>query len=422
MVIADQYFSFGVGPPTRKPTKLSFLGAGGDICYIGRVEHNWTFSRFPLQAISSRKSSIGDILDLASVVTISDGTSATTRRSHPALTALNHSRHDIPGSTAGQSNPRQFTAPRSSTWAAAPTTPLARPSHPPTRRPESLMKSKKLFHPSNNHADGNHYYNGDKITKIVHRLFVRSQSLLRLTQNHSKVKGIYAGFVMVESKCIQVDKEQASHNEPRCALNNSNMHSLIALQSTLLHEHHDFFLASQHPSANPALRCLASKYAMPARMWRHGIHTFFELLRHSMPYYMEHMLAFIYVTYTMMALLYETVSTPEDTWAKCLGDLGSYRMAIEDDDSEIESPVHTFPDRGIAWQLKTMLFLDEYSGPPSLKIGITERLTAGRLYHHLGILARPNATQQLFYYQKSGLPTSHLLRIRVQQIRLSSSF
>lgn len=31
MVIADQYFSLGAGPPTGKPTKLFFLGAGGDI-------------------------------------------------------------------------------------------------------------------------------------------------------------------------------------------------------------------------------------------------------------------------------------------------------------------------------------------------------------------------------------------------------
>jgi len=33
----------------------------------------------------------------------------------------------------------------------------------------------------------------------------------------------------------------------------------------------------------------------------------------------------------MMALLYETVSAFEDT-TECLGDLGRYRMAIEDDD------------------------------------------------------------------------------------------
>ena len=33
-----------------------------------------------------------------------------------------------------------------------------------------------------------------------------------------------------------------------------------------------------------------------------------------------------------MALLYETVPAFEDTWVECLGDLGRYRMAIEDDD------------------------------------------------------------------------------------------
>lgn len=33
-------------------------------------------------------------------------------------------------------------------------------------------------------------------------------------------------------------------------------------------------------------------------------------------------------------LLYETVPAFEDTWIECLGDLGRYRMAIEDDDPE----------------------------------------------------------------------------------------
>jgi len=33
------------------------------------------------------------------------------------------------------------------------------------------------------------------------------------------------------------------------------------------------------------------------------------------------MLTFIYVTYSMMALFYETVPAFEDTWIECLGDL-----------------------------------------------------------------------------------------------------
>jgi hypothetical protein len=87
----------------------------------------------------------------------------------------------------------------------------------------------------------------------------------------AEVKGIYAGLVMVEAKCIEVDNKQATlaqadpSGQPK--LNNEQWQALIALHRTLLHEHHDFFLASQHPSASPALRRLASKYAMPARMW-----------------------------------------------------------------------------------------------------------------------------------------------------------
>jgi hypothetical protein len=191
---------------------------------------------------------------------------------------------------------------------------------------------------------------------------------------------------MVEAKCIEVDNKQATlasadpGAQPK--LNNEQWQALIALHRTLLHEHHDFFLASQHPSASPALRRLASKYAMPARMWRHGIHSFLELLRHRLPASLDHMLAFIYLAYSMMALLYETVPAFEDTWIECLGDLGRYRMAIEDDDIR-DREVWT----GVArhWYSKAS----------------DKAPTTGRLYHHLAILARPNALQQLFYYSKS---------------------
>ncbi|KAF5707513.1 hypothetical protein FMUND_11046 [Fusarium mundagurra] len=197
-----------------------------------------------------------------------------------------------------------------------------------------------------------------------------------------EVKGIYAGLVMVETKCIEVDNAQSSNTEVNSKLNNEQWQALIALHRTLLHEHHDFFLASQHPSAGPALRRLASKYAMPARMWRHGIHSFLELLRHRLPASLEHMLTFLYLAYGMMALLYETVPAYEDTWIECLGDLGRYRMAIEDGDIR---------DREV-WNGVSRHWYSKASD----KSPIT-----GRLYHHLAILARPNAMQQLYYYTKS---------------------
>ena len=202
-----------------------------------------------------------------------------------------------------------------------------------------------------------------------------------------EVKGIYAGLVMVEAKCIEVDESQsasAQEKDPsrKNKLSNEQWQALIALHKQLLHEHHDFFLASQHPSASPALSKLAAKYAMPARMWRHGIHAFLEVLRHRLPESLDHMLAFIYIAYSMMALLFETVSTFEDTWIECLGDLARYRMAIEDDDirdREVWSGVARF------WYSKAA----------------DKSPNVGRLYHHLAILARPNSLQQLSLYAKS---------------------
>ncbi|KAG4277395.1 hypothetical protein FPRO04_14110 [Fusarium proliferatum] len=198
----------------------------------------------------------------------------------------------------------------------------------------------------------------------------------------AEVKGIYAGLVMVETKCIEVDNAQSSNTDVNSKLNNEQWQALIALHQTLLHEHHNFFLASQHPSASPALRRLASNYAMPARMWRHGIHSFLELLRHRLPASLEHMLTFLYLAYSMMASLYETVPAFEDTWIECLGDLGRYRMAIEDDDVR---------DREVWTGVSRHWYSKASDKSP----------TTGRLYHHLAILARPNALQQLYYYTKS---------------------
>ena len=192
---------------------------------------------------------------------------------------------------------------------------------------------------------------------------------------------------MVEGKCIQVDLKQAQlardaqpGTQPK--LNNEQYQALIALHRTLLHEHHDFFLASQHPSATPAVKRLALKYAMPARLWRHGIHSFLELLRNRLPASLDYMLAFIYLAYSMMTLLLETVPAFEDTWIECLGDLGRYRMAIEDDNIR---------DKEVWTQVARQWYLKSANRSP----------TTGRLYHHLAILARPEALPQLLYYGKS---------------------
>ena len=201
-----------------------------------------------------------------------------------------------------------------------------------------------------------------------------------------EVKGIYAGLVMVEAKCIEVDEKQTMLAQDKDLLKkqpltNDQWRSLIALHKQLLHEHHDFFLASQHPSASFNLSRLTAKHSMPARMWRHGIHAFLEVLRHRLPESLDHMLAFIYIAYSMMALPYETVSTFEDTWIECLGDLSRYRMAIEDNgprDREVWSNVAKY------W----------YNKP-------SDNFRMDRLYHHFAILARPYTSEQLSLYCRS---------------------
>lgn len=139
---------------------------------------------------------------------------------------------------------------------------------------------------------------------------------------------------MVEAKCIEVDARHASRDavESKPVLSHEQWQALIALHRTLLHEHHDLFLASQHLSASPALRRLASQYAIPARMWRHGIHSFLELLRHRPPHSQDHMYDFVQQVCSMLTVFSETDSEFEETRKDCLEDLDRYRMAIDDEE------------------------------------------------------------------------------------------
>ena len=192
---------------------------------------------------------------------------------------------------------------------------------------------------------------------------------------------------MVENKCKDVDREQTrlaveSNTSCRPVLSPKQWQALIALHKTLLHEFHDFFLASQHPAATPNLTKLAARNSMPARLWQFGIHNFLEVLRYRLPESLDYMLAFIYTAYSMMTLLYETVPAFADTWIECLGDLGRYRMAVEDDDRR---------DR------------ETWSGVSRYwyKMAADKTPSVGRLAHHLAILSRPFSFEQLNLYLRA---------------------
>ncbi|KAK4163075.1 hypothetical protein QBC43DRAFT_213752 [Cladorrhinum sp. PSN259] len=217
--------------------------------------------------------------------------------------------------------------------------------------------------------------------ELIKQPYTRPISPEQLT---AEVKGIYAGLVMVEKKCIEIDNAQSQQNDPIKELNHDQWQALVALHRTLLQEHHDFLLASQHHSASPALRRSASENAVPARIWRHGIHSFLGLLRHRLPASAEHMLMFIYLAYSMMTVLYVTVPAFEDIWAECLGHLARYRRLMAIQEVNISDAEH-WVNVGYYWYSKAS----------------HKAFTAGRLYHHLAVIAHPNALQQLYYYTKS---------------------
>ncbi|KAJ5709082.1 DNA/RNA-binding domain E.t1.c1-type [Penicillium malachiteum] len=195
----------------------------------------------------------------------------------------------------------------------------------------------------------------------------------------SEVRVIYKGLTLVEQKCKDIDEEQSkSQNE----LTAPQWAALISLHRTLLYEHHDFLLASQHPSASPLLTRLADQYYMPARMWRHGIHSFLEVMRQQLPKSMDFLLSYIYVSYSMISLLLESVGAFKETWMECLGDLARYRMAIEESDM---GERETWAGISRYWYNQDALIIPEQ----------------GRIQHHLAVLARPDGLRQLFHYTKA---------------------
>jgi hypothetical protein len=87
-----------------------------------------------------------------------------------------------------------------------------------------------------------------------------------------------------------------------------------------LPQHHDFFLASQHPSASSDLKSLAKINSMPMGMWHYEIQKCLDLLRHRLPDSLEHMLTFIKRGVFRGGI---ATSTFEETWIEYLGDFGN---------------------------------------------------------------------------------------------------
>jgi hypothetical protein len=202
--------------------------------------------------------------------------------------------------------------------------------------------------------------------------------------NH-EADGIYRALLIAESRCLEEDHRFRNYKESSGKLHvlqPAQWQALIMLHRAFINEVHDYLLATSHPLASKELRLRARSENIPARLWKVGIHSFLEILRHRLPEAQEWMLSFIIMVYGNITLLLETIPEHRDTWLECLGDLARFRMAIEE---------ANFRDREI------------YSGLAKwwYSISADHNPSVGRLQHHLGILARPNLLAQLYFYAKS---------------------
>jgi hypothetical protein len=138
-------------------------------------------------------------------------------------------------------------------------------------------------------------------------------------------KSMYHELGEAEVQCLTFDHflRQLTSINPDQLRRASDMH--ISIHARF----HDNFLASQHPSASPALRRLARQYCMPERL-RDGIHVFLESLRY-LPDTQDCMLSFSYSAYLAMIVFHEEFPNFDDTWLESLGHLSRYLFFITDD-------------------------------------------------------------------------------------------
>ncbi|KAJ6781901.1 hypothetical protein PWT90_09849 [Aphanocladium album] len=197
-----------------------------------------------------------------------------------------------------------------------------------------------------------------------------------------KVGNIYKDLGRVEDNCIKLCASLWPKLRNNHELSMKEYQELIELHQRLLHKHLEFFLTSHHPSVSATARGQLAKYVTLKRIWRHGIKSPQELLRKRLEDSREYMLTFVETAYCIMRLLYEIVPTFADGLCESLGDLARYRMAIENYDSR-DHQTWKYASRYWYWKVSNRL------------------PTVGRLYHHLGMVARPDVLQQLYYYSKS---------------------
>lgn len=196
-----------------------------------------------------------------------------------------------------------------------------------------------------------------------------------ITREHlaNSLLEMHGSLVMLERECLELNKQYMETGEN---LSHPTWQTLSSLHRTLIHGYPDFILTSQHFLTSSKQQRLVEGYEIPARLWRYGIHPFLELLRHRLAESLDYMVDFIYHAYSIITLLLCRESMFAEVWMEYLGDLGLYRMVVENDrrDKEI-------------WAGISRDWYKKYA---------EQCLGNGRIQHRLAALACPDSLKQLF--------------------------
>jgi len=150
-----------------------------------------------------------------------------------------------------------------------------------------------------------------------------------------EIKSVYAGLLLLETKCIQVDQQVAlQYQGNERTITPVYWKALSEIHRKLLNEHVDMFLCSQHPSGGPALKRLIERYNIAARLWKHGIESYVELLRRALPESLDFLKSYLHLVYGILSMLLEIVPAFKATFQECLGDVARYFMASEKQDQQ----------------------------------------------------------------------------------------
>ena len=190
----------------------------------------------------------------------------------------------------------------------------------------------------------------------------------------------FARFVMVEAKCINTEALEAEYEillqpETRPISQHGLVKEVKAIYASLVMVEDKFIDTDERKTAAIQEKDFSKGIKLKNEQWQSLITLHRQLLH-------EHILVFIYIAYSMMVLLYEFILTFDNTWIDCLGDLGRYLMAVEDDgprDREVWSNV----DR--LWYNKAT----------------DKNPFVGRLFHHLAILTPPYSLEQMSLYKRA---------------------